>query len=80
MEKTVIIYTTPTCSYCAQAKEFMKEHNVPYVEHDVATDAEKRQEMIELTGQMGVPVIVVGDEAMVGYDQKKLAELTGVEV
>lgn len=73
--KKVIIYSTPTCHFCHAAKEYLDGHNVAYTDHNVAEDAEKRQEMIEMTGQMGVPVIQVGEEVMVGFDEDKLAEL-----
>lgn len=77
-EKKVEIYSTPTCSYCAMAKDFMKENGVKYTEYNVGTDIPKRQEMIELSGQMGVPVIVVDGEVTVGYDQATLAGLLGL--
>jgi glutaredoxin 3 len=76
--KKVSIYTTPTCVYCKSAKEFFKEHNVPYNEYNVAADAEKRQEMIEMTGHMGVPVIMVDDQVIIGFDKPKLAQALGV--
>ncbi len=79
MDKQVIIYSTPTCHYCQAAKEFLADNNIQYTEHDVATDTEKRDEMVEKTGQMGVPVIEIGDEVMVGYDEDKLKELLGLE-
>ena len=76
--KNVTIYSTPTCSYCHAAKEFFKSHEVSYTEHNVASDAVKRQEMIEKSGQMGVPVITIDDQLVIGFDQNKLAELLGV--
>lgn len=75
---TVVIYSTPVCHFCQSAKEFFAENNVEYTEHDVAADAEKRQEMIDLTGQMGVPVIKVGDDIVIGFDEDKLKELLGL--
>jgi glutaredoxin 3 len=76
--KKVSIFTTPTCVYCKSAKEFMKEKNVPFTEYNVAADAEKRQEMIEMTGHMGVPVIMVDDQVIIGFDKPKLAQALGV--
>jgi glutaredoxin 3 len=73
--KDVKIYTTSTCHFCNMAKAYFKEHNVPYTEYNVGTDAEKRAEMIDMTHQLGVPVIVVGDVAMVGFQESKVAEL-----
>lgn len=60
------------------AKEFFKANNVAYTEHDVAGDQEQRQVMIDKSGQMGVPVIFVGDEMVVGFDKRRLSELLGV--
>lgn len=78
-QKQVTIYSTPTCAYCKAAKEFFDEHNIEYTEHNVAEDTQKREEMIEKSGQMGVPVIVVGDEMLVGFDRARLSELLGME-
>ncbi len=79
MDKTVTIYTTPTCHFCQMSKEYFKEHNVTYTEHNVATDMEKRQEMIEKSGQMGVPVVFIGEEMIVGFDKRRFDELLGIE-
>ena len=75
----VTIYSTPTCHFCHAAKEFFKEHTVEYEDFNVAEDMEKRKEMMELTGQMGVPVITVGTDIVVGFDEKKLKELLGFQ-
>jgi len=77
--KTVSIYSTPTCVYCNAAKDYFKANNVAYTEFNVASDLERRKEMIDKTGQMGVPVIMIGDEAVVGFDQDKIAELLAVK-
>ncbi|HEU4677583.1 MAG TPA: glutaredoxin family protein [Candidatus Paceibacterota bacterium] len=75
MAKQVTIYSTPTCHFCHAAKSFFDEHNVAYTDFDVATDMEKRKEMIDMTGQLGVPVIRVEDDVIVGFDEGKLREL-----
>lgn len=80
MDKSVTIYSTPTCHFCQMAKEFFTANNVPYTEHNVASDMEKRQEMIDKSGQMGVPVILIGDEIIVGFDREKIAAAVGVPV
>lgn len=77
--KNVTIYTTPTCHFCQLAKEFFAEKNVQYTAYDVTQDAEKREEMIQMTGQLGVPVIVIGDDIMVGFDREKVAGKLGIE-
>ena len=76
--KKVEIYSTPTCGYCKMAKEFFQKNNVEYSEYDVASDEEKRNEMIEKSGQMGVPVIVIDDEMTVGFDESKIKEMLGL--
>jgi glutaredoxin 3 len=58
--KPVTIYSTPTCHFCQMTKDFLKEKGIAYTEHNVAGDMEKRQEMIQKSGQMGVPVIFCG--------------------
>lgn len=78
MSKTVTIYSTPVCHFCHAAKDFFTANNVAYTEHDVASDAEKRQEMIEMTNQMGVPVIRIGDDVVIGFDEDKLKELLAI--
>lgn len=75
MDTAVTIYSTPVCHFCHAAKEFFKENNVAYTEFDVAADAAKRTEMIDLTGQMGVPVIQIGDDVIIGFDESKVKEL-----
>ncbi len=78
MDKTVTIYSTPSCHFCHAAKDFFSENNVAFTDFDVASDLTKRQEMIEMTGQMGVPVIRIGDDVVVGFDEAKVKELIGV--
>ena len=76
--KKVIIYSTPTCIYCRLAKEWLKQNNISFVDYDLSVDAEKRDEIIKKTGQMGVPVIKVDEEIIIGFDKKKLSELLGI--
>jgi len=77
-DKAVVIYSTPTCHFCQQAKEFFTENNVEYTEHDVAADQEKAQEMVTKSGQMGVPVIFIGEEMTIGFDEGKLRQQLGL--
>ena len=76
MEK-VIIYSTPTCTYCKAAKEYFTKKGVAYVEYNVASDEVRRKEMIDKTGQMGVPVIVIGENVVVGFDESAIAAALG---
>lgn len=78
IKQSVTIYTTPTCHFCHMAKEFFGEHDISYTEHDVARDLTKRKEMIEKSGQMGVPVITIGNDLVVGFDEGRLRELLAV--
>jgi glutaredoxin 3 len=75
IKMSVEIYTTPTCGYCHQAKSYLSALGVPFVEHDVSVDNAAAEEMVRLTGQMGVPVIVVDGEAIIGFDKARLEEL-----
>ena len=76
--QNVTIYSTPSCHYCRLAKDFFKANNIAYTEYDVASDPEKRQEMVKKSGQMGVPVIIIGDELVIGFDQAELTKLLGL--
>ncbi len=76
--KNITIYSTPTCSYCKAAKAFFKEHNVPYTEKDVAGDQAARAEMVKKSHQMGVPVIFVDSDMIVGFDEDRLKKLLAI--
>lgn len=71
----VEIYSTPTCVFCNHAKDFFKDNNVDFTEYNVGSDLEKRQEMVQKSGQMGVPVIDVDGEITVGFDEARLRDL-----
>ncbi len=75
MDTKVTIYSTPSCHFCHAAKAYFDEHKVQYEDFNVLDNMEKRQEMIDMTGQMGVPVIRIGDDVVVGFDQAKIEEL-----
>ncbi len=68
----VKIYSTPTCVWCNRAKEFFKENNIEFREINVAADENAAQEMFDKSGQMGVPVIDVDGEIIVGFDKPRL--------
>ena len=76
--KNVTIYSTSTCHFCHAAKEFFKEHSIVFTDYNVSLDSAKRDEMIQKSGQMGVPVIFVDDEMVVGFDESKLRQLLGI--
>ena len=74
----VTIFTTPTCVYCKMAKDFFKKNNVEYSEKNVAVDIPARDEMIQKSGQFGVPVIEVNGKIIIGFDQSRLKESLGI--
>ena len=73
--KNVEIYSTPSCHFCHMAKEFFKKNNIAFTDYDVSTDQAKRAEMIERSGQMGVPVILVDSEMVIGFNESRLKEM-----
>jgi glutaredoxin-like YruB-family protein len=74
----VTIYSTPTCHFCHMAKDFFAEKGVTYQDFNVLEDTTKREEMMEMTGQMGVPVIRIGDDVVVGFDRPMIEKLLGL--
>ena len=68
----VKIYTTPSCIWCAREKAFFKQHQIPYQEVDVSQDEKAAEEMIERSGQMGVPVTDIDGTLIVGFDESAL--------
>lgn len=76
--KSVTIYSTPTCHFCQLAKEFFTEKGIQYTEYDVLSDMEKRKEMVDKSGQLGVPVIIIDEHIIVGFDQPEISSLLGI--
>ncbi len=76
--KKVEIFSTPTCHFCHMAKEWLAAKSIPFVDYNVGQDLEKRKEMMEMTGQLGVPVIKIGDEVMIGFNPSHMAKLLGI--
>ena len=74
-DKKVVIYSTPTCPYCKRAKDYLTQKGISYTDYDVAKDRDKAKEMIDKSKQMGVPVIIVDDEVIVGFNQSRLDSL-----
>ena len=75
----VEIYSTPTCMYCNMLKTYLTQNNVEFTDYNVAEDQEKGREMVEMTGQMGVPVTKIGDEIIIGFDQPRIAKLLNIQ-
>lgn len=69
------IYSTPTCPYCISAKKYFEGKKIPFESVDVSIDNDKAQEMIDLSGQMGVPVIKINDKVIVGFDKEEIEKI-----
>ena len=74
-DNKVIVYTTPTCHFCGAVKEYLAEKKIDYKEINVQADAQAADDMIRKSGQMGVPVIDIDDQIVVGFNKPKLDEL-----
>ena len=74
----VLIYTTPTCPYCQMAKAFLKENKVAYRDINVAANPAKANEMVEKSGQMGVPVLDINGTIIVGFDEPRIRKALGL--
>ncbi len=77
--KNITIYSTPSCIHCRHAKDFFKQHNIAYTEYDVLNNLDKRKEMVEKSNQMGVPVITIDNDVIVGFDEEHIKELVGIK-
>ncbi len=77
--KDVAIYTTPTCHFCHMAKDFFKEKGISYSEYNVASDEMRRDELLEITGKLAVPVIKIGEDYMVGFSRTAVEEALGIK-
>ncbi len=64
----IIVYSTPSCPYCKMAKDYLRERNIEFEDVDVSKDMAKATELIEKSGQMGVPVLDIDGEIIVGFD------------
>lgn len=79
MNKKVRVFSTPTCSYCVFLKRYLDEKGVEYESIDVSKDQEKLKEMVELSGQMGVPVVEIGEEdVIVGFNKEQINKSLGI--
>ena len=78
MAKNINIYSTPTCPFCIRAKQYLKDNNIQFTDYDVGADPAKAQEMMKKSGQMGVPVIEIDGNIVVGFDKEKIKEILGL--
>lgn len=73
------VYSTPTCPYCVTLKSFLKEKGFDFEDIDVAAEPAKAQEMIEKSGQMGVPVVDINGQIIIGFDREKIVKLLNIK-
>ena len=74
-DKKVTVYSTPTCPYCKRTKDYLIQKGITFTDINVAEDREKAKEMIQKSKQMGVPVVIIDDDVVVGFNQAKLDSL-----
>jgi len=79
MNKTVKIYSTPTCPYCVRAKQFLSDNNIVFEDIDVSTNQTAADEMVQKSGQMGVPVLDIAGEIIVGFDKERIKQTLGLQ-
>jgi glutaredoxin-like YruB-family protein len=77
--KNIRVFSTPTCVYCIVLKKWLDEKGVSYNEVDVSQDEEAQKEMVQKTGQMGVPVIMIDEEVVVGFDKERIAKILNIQ-
>ena len=78
MAKNVKVYSTPACPWCIRIKQFLKENNIVFEDYDVSADRAKGEEMVNKSGQMGVPVIDIEGEIIVGFDKERIKAVLGL--
>ncbi|GIV66457.1 MAG: glutaredoxin domain-containing protein [Chloroflexota bacterium] len=75
----VIIFTTPTCTYCNMTKKYLREKGVRFREVDVSRDPAAAKDMVRRSGQMGVPVLDIGGKIVIGFDRSKINQYLGIK-
>ncbi len=75
----VIVFSTPTCSFCNQAKRYFREKNIRFTDVDVSRDQSAARDMMRRTGQMGVPVILINNKPIIGFDKPKINQLLNIK-
>ena len=74
----VIMFSTPTCTYCRKAKQYFREKQVPFRDVDVSKDQAAARDMVKRSGQQGVPQILIGNQIIIGFDRPKIDRLLGL--
>ncbi len=78
MAKKVAIYSTPTCPFCIRVKQYLKDNNIEFTDYNVGADEARAQEMIKRSGQMGVPVIDIDGQVIIGFDKERIKAALGI--
>ncbi len=78
MDKNVKVYSTPTCPWCVRVKQFLKDNNIAFQDIDVSLDQQAAQVMVQKSGQMGVPVLDIEGEIIIGFDKDKIKTTLGL--
>lgn len=75
----IIVFSTPTCTYCTQAKRYLREKNIRFTDVDVSRDQSAARDMMRRTGQMGVPVILIDNKPILGFDRNKINQMLNIK-
>lgn len=78
MDKKVEVYSSPTCHHCKDLKDFLDEKKIVYTDYDVSENKENRERVVEKSKQLGVPVVFIDEEMVIGFDKQKIIELLGI--
>lgn len=78
-ERKITVYSTPLCPYCVTLKEFLKQKNFVFEEIDISQNLAQQKEMVEKSGQLGVPVVEIDGEIVIGFDREKISCLLGIK-
>ena len=76
--KRVVLFSTPSCGWCVKAKQYFIKKQIKFKEVDVSKDQRAARDMVKMTGQTGVPVVLIGSRPIVGFDQRKIEKLLGL--
>jgi len=73
------VFSTPACPYCVTLKEYLKQHNIEFEDIDVSEDMKAQKEMIEKSEQMGVPVVEIDGQIIIGFDREKISKILNIK-
>jgi glutaredoxin 3 len=79
VQPTVVVFTTPTCSWCRVVKQHLKKHNIRFKEIDVSKDERAARDMVRRTGQQGVPVTLIGNRPVLGFNKEEINRLLDIK-